>query len=108
MKKPSTRKRTTGVVQHKETREDRRSKEYSDLKKENRQLRRQVASLRKELNKPVMADPDDDQGVFKLEESTLKCIKCQSSLLTSMTLPTGSVLRVCKECKSKQPLVKAQ
>lgn len=106
-------KKRTGGSQNKEKREERRSKENTDLKKENRVLRRQISALRKELNKPPVVEPDDnmvDSTGLIIPDTDIgpKCSKCANTEFSIMTLPSGSTLRICKECKTKVLLTKSE
>lgn len=93
------------TTQHKPTRDDRRNKDFQDLKSENRSLRKQLARQRKLAQQVVDVEPADpaEEGPKHHEQ---ECIKCGSTALRTMTLPTGTILTVCKDCgeKSKKPL----
>jgi uncharacterized protein with PIN domain len=84
------------VTSHRPKREEAKSRESIELKRENHQLKRAVKRLEKEIRKrvdveeEVIAEPEP----LALQE---KCPEC-SGPLTHLTV--GPVtLRVCRECK---------
>lgn len=92
----SIRQKTT---QHKPTREDRQTKEMRDLEAQVKSLRKQLARQRKRADKafePVIVV--EDGSVETPDKSTNECPKCGSPNMRSMTLPTGTLLVVCKDC----------
>lgn len=90
-------------TQNKERREEAKGKELAETRKENQQLRRQVARLTKQIAKSVPPEPlePDDANVREHTESqrnAYKCGSCGSPNLKSVKMPTGT-LTVCKDCQ---------
>lgn len=90
-------------TQHRPRREDAKGKELSSIKKENKQLHRQVARLQKQVAKGIelkieeeptktLADAEGQSPIFDHE-----CEKCRSLSIGVLKVPTG-ILLVCKEC----------
>jgi hypothetical protein len=89
-------------AQNKERREEAKGKELSALKKENGQLRRQVARLTKQLTKTIelhigKEDIAQAETVVKIPDTSIKCEECSSKNIKVVQLPTGN-LRACKQC----------
>lgn len=89
-------------AQNKERREEAKGKELSALKKENMQLRRQVARLTKQLNKTIELHTEKEEtaqseSVVKIPDLLPKCEECASKTIKVVQLPTG-VLKACRNC----------
>lgn len=89
-------------VQHKERREEAKGKELADIKRENSQLKRQVARLTKQLTRALdtQSNDTDDKNVREHVESqrkAAKCEQCPSLNLKSVKIPGGTLV-VCKDC----------
>lgn len=86
-------------VQHKDRREERKNKELIDVKRENNQLKRQIARLTKQLSKALDAngEPVEESPAPAVVVARPKCEACQSLNIKSVKMPT-STLVVCKSC----------
>jgi predicted RNA-binding Zn-ribbon protein involved in translation (DUF1610 family) len=94
-------------VQHRERRDESRARELADLKKENLQLKRQVARLSKHLNKVLDAQAEKEESATQEhQEQRVKaapkkvdftCPSCESINVKKLPLRTG-VLVACKDC----------
>lgn len=94
---------------HRPKREDQKSKELSDLKRENFQLRRTIKQLQKEIKKRVKVEEDvaeqglEEQAPEEFEapqepvQDELGCPECQTPVRV-ITL-AGKDFLVCPECK---------
>lgn len=96
------------TTQHKPTREDRHNKELQDLKSEVKSLRKKLARQRKRADKafePVIVNEEGPAGEIT-RQSTNECSKCGGQNMGSMTLPSGTILTICKDCgeRTKKPL----
>jgi molecular chaperone GrpE (heat shock protein) len=92
-------------AQHKQQREEKRSQSTQELKAEIRTLRKQLTRLRKELTKSGPQIPDDDIVDVvdnQYMASGPKCKDCGSVKIKSMSLPTGTIFSVCKDCGKRQ------
>ena len=69
-----------------------------DLKKENEALKRQVARLRKQVER-LDETPDDEEPVLVEEAPKPKCPKCKSVDLGEIETPAGKTVTSCKSCK---------
>jgi uncharacterized protein YlxW (UPF0749 family) len=90
--------------QHREEAEDKKkSRQLTDLRQENQQLRKKVSRLQKTLGKTLdsMYDCDDDVELespnFTLEAMKTSCPECKAKGLAEVKLPHG-ILKVCKSC----------
>jgi len=80
-------------TQHKQQR-DTNTRAQRDTEQENKQLKREVARLRKQLEQA-------DTPIEIVEEAkptTLKCPSCKSPQISSITTPSGKVRHVCRSC----------
>ncbi len=85
-------------TQHKPSREERKSQEVQELKSEIKLLRKQVTRLRKEANKPEIVKYEDSPfGQVEINDVP-KCPLCGSTNIRSMTMPSGTILTLCKAC----------
>lgn len=90
-------------VQHKDRREEAKGKELSSVKKENTQLKRQVARLTKQLTRALDTSPSEEVDDTNVREHTEgqrnqpKCEACPSRNLKSVKIPNGTLV-VCKDC----------
>jgi hypothetical protein len=89
-------------TQHRTERETVRGREVAATRKENQQLKRQVARLQKQIAKlEARAEPESDQDeVRSPAEKPVTCI-CGACTWTSFTTPGGKVIRACKACKAR-------
>ncbi len=95
-------------VQHKPSRDERKkTKDLQDLKAENRMLRKQLARMRKEAQKPEIVKYEDT-AVLQPEFEAEKCPHCNSVDLRSMTTPDGTVLVICRTCDKRTATKKAE
>jgi len=91
---------------HRNTRDERKAKELADLRRENQQLHRQVARLRKERDRlqELVGKHADEQFYSPLtKEPKAKVFECEcggKGFLT-MTLPSGKDVSYCRECKTR-------
>jgi hypothetical protein len=91
-------KRNNRISQHKDRKEDAKGKELVELKKENNQLKRQLARTSKQLNKQLHNVFEKEVEAEKEIESRLpKCQDCRSNNVKTLQLPTTALL-VCKDC----------
>jgi hypothetical protein len=92
------------VAQHKPPRDERKSKELGDFKRENNQLKRKVARLQKEIE--ILHARDTSPADFtplsvfvpKMVDNHLTCGACGSSDLKTIGLPSGTIFGVCQSC----------
>ena len=93
--------------QHKPTREDRHNKEIQDLKAENRTLRKQLLRSRKEAQKTLPPEPQDEvtEAEFAKKAPKLGCAKCGGQSKT-LIMPSGTILVVCQVCGEKTKRIK--
>jgi formate dehydrogenase maturation protein FdhE len=90
-------------VQHKQT-EESKNKIIAELKKENHTLQRKVAKLQKYLQKAldsstfVKEDKEDIQEASSVPENVDGCPVCGSNEIASLKVPSGSVIKMCKNC----------
>jgi hypothetical protein len=90
------------VTPHRLARDDRKSRELADLKRENHQLHRTVQRLRREIDRLKLLTPESEEPpdvVEKVETSQPTCPECGSADVASFSTPAGSVRRVCKHCR---------
>lgn len=82
--------------QHKPTRDERQSKEFQELRTENRSLRKQLTRLRRELQDSEPIGTDDIESAKSLE-SVPTCNFCNSAEVKWMKTPVGT-LNKCMSC----------
>jgi hypothetical protein len=91
--------------QHKpESEEKKKNKLLSELKKQVQQLKRKNGRLQKAVNQRIHfqeSAEDNDPVPLEIPASGPKCSACGASNITSLVLPSGKTLNVCKECKHK-------
>lgn len=89
-------------TQHKAAREERKSKELADLKRENQSLKRKISKLQtytKKLLEMVQFAPEEE-AVLAIATEAVKldaCGGCGNKNLTHVSLPTGTMI-ACKQC----------
>lgn len=91
-------------TQHKPQRDEAKAKELSELKKENRVLRKALARSRKQILKLMEIHTDHDDSSEKLDPpkpSEKLCEACGGKSLVAIKVPAG-ILIVCKDCKHKK------
>lgn len=88
-------------IQHKPTRDERKkNQDMQDLRAENRSLRRQMAHMRKEAQKPEVVKYE--ATVFVEPNLDIeKCSKCESVNIRSWTSPAGTVVKTCVTCGAR-------
>ncbi len=102
--KPMSNKRLVG---HKPKRDERNNKELSDLRRENAQLRREVARLSKLLDKQIHIIADREESALADHAKTMPQVKiqtcetCQSPEIKEVKMPTGRLV-VCQGCGLKK------
>ena len=95
------------LVGHKPKRDERNNKELSDLRRENAQLRREVARLSKLLDKQIHIIADREESAIVDHAKPIpqvrvpKCEACQSHDIKEVKMPTGRLF-VCQTCGSKK------
>jgi len=100
------------ATQHKPTRDERKNKEVQDLKAENRSLRKQVSSLRKQLEKATLQEKCEDDYIPPPTEesisstSIIRCTECMAGSMKTMAMPSGTIYAVCSACGSRQRIAK--
>ena len=82
------------VKQHRQQRET-NTRDKRDLVQENRQLKREVARLRKQLDQAE--EPQTEEKVEE-EKATVKCPQCKGTSLASITTPSGKTIHLCRGC----------
>jgi septal ring factor EnvC (AmiA/AmiB activator) len=98
---------STGTA-HRPTREERKSKEYQELRRENQHLSREVARLRKHLGKAqatkgAFESPEEQRPERESEPRGVGCPKCStegSPPMTEIPIPIGTLL-VCGFCQHR-------
>jgi uncharacterized FlaG/YvyC family protein len=90
-------------VQHKDRREEAKGKELADIKRENQQLKRQVARLNKQIIKVLDAqgELDINDPLTEVVVKRLECDACEGKNLKSVKMPTG-LLIVCLDCGKRK------
>lgn len=86
------------IIQHREKR-DTSNRERAELKKENQQLRRQVARLRKKI-----IEAEEIREVASDEEEVVAplkpiCPRCASTDLGEIKTPNGKTVVSCRSCR---------
>lgn len=84
-------------TQNRERREEAKGKELAETKKENQQLRRQIARLTKQLSRITDISQSEDHEVSVKKEHKPKCPDCESTNIKTIKLHTGQ-LTACKDC----------
>lgn len=89
--------------QHKDRREDAKGKELSDSKRENQQLKRQIARLQKNLVKAldIQGEKVEPNDTHEVPAKGVECEGCQSKNLKSVRMPHG-LLTVCLDCGKRK------
>ena len=95
------------VTPHRPIREDAKAKEIQDLRSENKQLKKAVTRLRRELDKartgiddPLLTQPEEELPE-KASESVVRCPDCSSTHVVAFTTPSGKTLALCKTCDKR-------
>jgi len=81
-------------VQHRQQR-DINTKVQREYEQENRQLKREVARLRKQLDQ---AEAPIEEEVKEEPKSSLKCQGCKSTSIASISTPSGKTRYICRDC----------
>jgi len=81
-------------VQHRQTR-DTNTKVQREYEQENRQLKREVARLRKQLDQ---AEAPIEENEKEEPKSTLKCPTCNGTNIASISTPSGKTRFICRDC----------
>ena len=86
-------------TQHRPSRDDRKSKELAELRSENSHLKKQVARLRRQIEKMVeihgLNVPEDDEQPMEKPPEGPVCEKCGGTDLTQVS-GNGKVFLICK------------
>ena len=97
---------STGTA-HRPTREDRKSREHQQLRRQNQHLTREVARLKKYLGKAqAVKEGFEGEPEAEREDSRpvngMQCPKCadDSPPMTSIAIPVGT-LHVCGDCQHR-------
>lgn len=101
-KKPQTRK-----VQHRPNREPTKVQEISELRQENKQLKRQLSRLRKENERlKDEASPEVQEDTMAIvpepveqEHSDEGCPECGAFDIGTVQTPGGKTITACRSCK---------
>lgn len=91
------------AAQHKPARDERRSKELQDAKRENNTLRRKLARAQKEIEKLSnrATEPADYTPMVtppKVVGGAITCGSCGSANVKTLVLPSGTNFSVCQAC----------
>lgn len=96
-------------AQHRPQREEQKSKELNDLKRENHKLARDRARLQKELEKALQTKSEfEGEAAEELAESKPKsveqtpCPECGATKVRKLSL-AGKDYYICAECKWRRP-----
>lgn len=90
------------VVAHRPKREERKTRELADIKRENNQLRRTVAKLQREIERLELTEaPDLEPREADPAALAVKCEKCGSENTSVITTPSGKKVIGCKDCASR-------
>lgn len=84
-------------VQHRQQR-DTNTQEAADLKRENRNLRRQLARANREIER-LQGIAEDKPVAEKPPVEVAACPKCKSTDLGEVVTPGGKTITSCKSCK---------
>lgn len=93
------------TTQHKQEREERKSKELQDLKRENDKLEKQVARLRKQLAKTITESENAEEEAQEdnvMMKPTVKLPVCECGGTSLKEIVMGSkTYRYCSTCKKR-------
>lgn len=90
-------------TQHKETREDRKTKTLEEMTAECKRLRKQLAHANKTISRlqnMIGSAPEEDTVEEKQEVKSDQC--CSNSNVISLPLRSGGVLSACKNCNFRK------
>jgi hypothetical protein len=99
---------STGTA-HRPTREDRKSREQQQLRRENQHLTREVARLKKYLGKATAvregfeSEPEPEREDSQPVSNGVQCPKCsteESPPMRAIPIPIGT-LHVCEDCQHR-------
>lgn len=96
------------AVQHKESREDRRSRELDEAKAESKKLEKALSQANRLIERlqhqlgPEEEAGDEAMPSEKEERKTSQVCQVCRGPVVSMTLPTGTVVSGCKKCKTTE------
>jgi predicted RNase H-like nuclease (RuvC/YqgF family) len=92
-------------TQNRVRREEAKGAELARLRKEVNQLKKQLARLRREMERLEFFVPDDAESelaplVDKPGPTEPMCLQCKSTNITKITLLSGKILVLCKNCRT--------
>lgn len=94
-------KRSNRKTQHRPAEERSQTKVVQELRSENQSLRKQIARMRRGVQRvtdQLNTEPDPEPALQVSKDMESRCGKCNSKHLKQFKTPSGSILVVCQDC----------